>query len=59
MSQKITIRLKQYGDNAGMDDVGEIEIPDNSRPVKSIEWVPGEKFYRLGKVRVEFSEEAS
>lgn len=55
MSQKITIRLKQYGDNGKMEDVGEILIPDGSPPVKKIHFTTShEKFYRLGTATVEF-----
>lgn len=55
MPQKITIRLKQYGDNGKMEDVGEILIPDGSPPIKEIKLTTHpDKFYRLSAVNIEF-----
>jgi hypothetical protein len=51
----IKIRLKGYGDNGRMEDVGEIEIPDDAPPVKSITIKNDPtKFYRLGSATIEF-----
>lgn len=57
MTKTITIRLKQYGDNAKMEDVGEILIPDDSPPIKSIEFTTRpDRFYRLGTATVLFEQ---
>lgn len=55
MGKVIKIRLKGYGDNGRMEDVGEIELPDDSPPVKSITIRNDpNKFYRLGSATIEF-----
>lgn len=55
MGKIIKIRLKGYGDNGRMEDVGEIEIPDDAPPVKSITIKNDPvKFYRLGSATIEF-----